>query len=164
MNELSQRGLLIPSASPQGRSWFQLAAALVLLILGAAVGYVIGTGNEQQAPTEPHNPLYVLLLHETPNPGENTEELVREYGQWAGGLATGGRFVAGEKLRETGRILTRLNGELGIREEIRTNGTSILGGYFIIEARDYDEAVRIASECPHLKYGGTIELREIEPT
>ncbi len=164
MNELSRRGLLTSSTSLRSRSWFQLAAALVLLILGGVSGYGIGTGTEEQVSPKPQNPLYVLLLYESPNPSENTAELVREYGQWAGGLATGGRFVAGEKLRETGRILTRSNGELGIREGIRTNGSSILGGYFIIEAGDYDEAVKIASECPHLKYGGTIELREVEPT
>jgi hypothetical protein len=164
MNELAERGLLTPSTSPRKRQLFQLAAALALLILGGITGYVLGTGREQPVEPKPQNPLFVLLLHETPNPGENTAELVREYGQWAHGLSTGGRFVTGEKLRETGRILTRSNGQLGISEGIRMNETSTLGGYFIIEARDYDEAVRIASECPHLKYGGTIELREIEPT
>lgn len=164
MNELSERGLLTPSASPRKRQLFQLAAALVLLILGGAVGYVIKTGNDQQASLKPQNPLYVLLLHETPNRDENTAELVREYGQWAQGLFTGGRFVTGEKLRETGRVLTKSDGKIVISEAMRTNESSILGGYFIIEAQDYDEAVRIASDCPHLKYGGTIELREIEPT
>ena len=38
-----------------------------------------------------------------------------------------------------------------------------VGGLFIIEARDYPEAVRLASDCPHLEFG-TIEIREIEPT
>ncbi|MEX1276930.1 MAG: YciI family protein [Bacteroidota bacterium] len=164
MNELTRRGLLTTSASLRGRSWFQLAAALLLLILGGVSGYGIGTRTEEQVLPKPQNPRYVLLLFESPNPSENTAELVREYGQWAQGLYTGGRFVSGEKLRETGRILTRSDGETGISEGIRTTGSSILGGYFIIEAKDYDEAIKVASECPHLKYGGTIELREIEPT
>ena len=164
MNELAERGLLTPSTSPRKRQLFQLAAALVLLILGGITGYVLGTGREQPVEPKPQNPLFVLLLHETPNPTENTAELVSEYGQWARGLYTGGRFVTGEKLRETGRVLTKSNGQIAVAEGVRTNETSILGGYFIIEAKDYDDAVRIASECPHLKYGGTIELREIEPT
>lgn len=164
MNELAERGLLTPSGSPRKRQLFQLAAALALLILGGISGYVLGTGREQPVEPKHQNPLFVLLLHETPNPAENMAELVSEYGQWARGLYSGGRFVTGEKLRETGRVLTNSNGQIAISEGVRTNGTSMLGGYFIIEAKDYDDAVRIASECPHLKYGGTIELREIEPT
>ena len=38
-----------------------------------------------------------------------------------------------------------------------------LGGYFVIEAKDYTEATTIAGDCPHLALGGRIELREIDP-
>jgi hypothetical protein len=38
----------------------------------------------------------------------------------------------------------------------------IIGGYFAIQAEDYDEAVSLAGECPHLDYGGLIELREVD--
>jgi hypothetical protein len=37
----------------------------------------------------------------------------------------------------------------------------VIGGYFVIQAADYAEAVRLSTECPHLRYGGRIELREI---
>jgi len=40
----------------------------------------------------------------------------------------------------------------------------VIGGYFAVSADSYDDAVKLAAECPHLKYGGRIELREIEPT
>jgi hypothetical protein len=39
-----------------------------------------------------------------------------------------------------------------------------LGGYFIVEAKDWDAAMEIARSCPHLAHGGTIEVREIEKT
>ncbi len=35
-------------------------------------------------------------------------------------------------------------------------------GYFVIRARDYAEATSIAMTAPHLRYGGSIELRRIE--
>ena len=38
----------------------------------------------------------------------------------------------------------------------------IIGGLFVVDARDYDEAVSVAKGCPHLDFG-TIEVREIEP-
>jgi hypothetical protein len=34
-------------------------------------------------------------------------------------------------------------------------------GYFVISARDADEARRIAATCPHLRHGGRIVLRRV---
>ncbi|MAG58508.1 MAG: hypothetical protein CMJ83_19645 [Planctomycetes bacterium] len=42
-------------------------------------------------------------------------------------------------------------------------GASI-GGYFVLRARDYDEALQLVGDCPHLAEGGWIELRRIEGT
>src|SRR3954468_950594 len=36
----------------------------------------------------------------------------------------------------------------------------VLGGYYIIEAASYDDAVQIAMDHPHLEYGGTLEIRK----
>jgi hypothetical protein len=35
----------------------------------------------------------------------------------------------------------------------------VLGGFYAIEAANYEEAVKIAATHPHLEYGGTIEVR-----
>jgi hypothetical protein len=37
----------------------------------------------------------------------------------------------------------------------------VLGGYYTIEAANYDEAVTRALDHPHLLYGGTIEVRQL---
>jgi hypothetical protein len=37
----------------------------------------------------------------------------------------------------------------------------ILGGYYTIEAPDYDAAVKLTETHPHLAYGGSIELRKV---
>ena len=37
----------------------------------------------------------------------------------------------------------------------------ILGGFYLIEAADYDEAVARSLDHPHLEYGGTVEVRKI---
>ena len=37
----------------------------------------------------------------------------------------------------------------------------MLGGYYTIEAANYDEAVKLALEHPHLEYGGTVEVRQV---
>ena len=38
----------------------------------------------------------------------------------------------------------------------------VIGGYFAIEAAGYDEAVQLLEDHPHLSYGGTVEVREID--
>jgi hypothetical protein len=38
----------------------------------------------------------------------------------------------------------------------------VLGGYYLIEAASYDEAVRLSLDHPHLQYDGTIEVRRVE--
>jgi hypothetical protein len=37
-----------------------------------------------------------------------------------------------------------------------------LGGFFIIAARDPEQAREIASTCPHLRHGGWIVIRQID--
>ena len=39
----------------------------------------------------------------------------------------------------------------------------VIGGVFIVEAKNYDEVVELSKDCPHLDFG-TIEIREVEPT
>jgi hypothetical protein len=38
----------------------------------------------------------------------------------------------------------------------------VLGGYYIVQAENYDKAVEIARDCPQFEFGGSIEVREIE--
>jgi hypothetical protein len=38
----------------------------------------------------------------------------------------------------------------------------VLAGYFVLEAEDLEEAERLAATCPHVAYGGAIEVRLIE--
>ena len=55
------------------------------------------------------------------------------------------------------------NGQVRVVDGPYAEAKEVVGGYFLIEAADYDEAVEISKGCPHLKYGGRIELRQIDP-
>jgi hypothetical protein len=39
----------------------------------------------------------------------------------------------------------------------------VLGGYYLIEAASYDQALERSRDCPHLEFGGTIVLRQVDP-
>lgn len=42
-----------------------------------------------------------------------------------------------------------------------TETKDVVGGYSLIEAGDFDEAVRIASGCPVVEHGGSVEVRPV---
>ncbi len=41
--------------------------------------------------------------------------------------------------------------------------STVLGGYVVIKADGYDEAIGLAQGCPGLRYGGGIEVGETVP-
>lgn len=115
-------------------------------------------------------PNYLVILHEEPMDysqlsAEQIEGIIAEYVAWRHKIEAEGKYVGGEKLKdEGGKHLSGTDGHLRVTDGPYTETKEVIGGYFVISAADYDEAVETASGCPHLKYGGRIELREIEPT
>lgn len=115
-------------------------------------------------------PNFMLLLHEQPADfsqfsAEEIEAVIGEYIAWRHQIEAAGHYVGGEKLSDEGGRHLSMNGD-GIRvtDGPYTEAKEVIGGYFTISAADYDEAVKVASDCPHLKYGGRIELRRVEAT
>ena len=114
-------------------------------------------------------PQYVLLLRESatvsPNisPGE-MEAIIKRYKAWSAGVAAKGLMRGGNKLQDgTGRSVTANAGKLSVTDGPYAESKEVVAGYFLIEAADYDDAVRLSADCPHLDFG-TIEIREVEPT
>ncbi len=112
---------------------------------------------------------FMLLLHERPTDfaGISPEEIQRvigEYSDWRTKLQEEGKLAGGLKLKdEGGRELSLSNGRVRVVDGPYTEAKEVFGGYFLIEAADYDEAVEITKGCPHLKYGSRVELREVDP-
>jgi hypothetical protein len=155
LERLRERGLLAQGGRPR-RFWlFAAAAGLALFCAGLLVGQRrAGPGS---LPAGGELPRFVLFLYDAPSEvsltGTQMEERVSEYRNWAVSLRGQGAEIRGEKLGpESRRLGAPAPGDLP------------LGGYFIVSAKDWDAAMEIARTCPHLKHGGTIEVREIEKT
>jgi hypothetical protein len=137
---------LIRGTRPRRAARLAVAAAAAVVLLVA--GYGLGVWHWQPpAATAPSGPRFVLLLHETASTrssGVPEQVLVEEYRNWARGVHAGGRAISGEKLKD-------VEGET-------------LSGFFIVEAPTVEAARAIADSCPHVRYGGRIEVREIDPT
>lgn len=110
-------------------------------------------------------PQFMLLLYEEAADysdigAEEMQRIIEKYAAWSAGLAEQGRMRGGEKLRDgSGRVIHRGGAE--VTDGPYSETKEVIGGYFAIEAADYDEAVALARECPHRDFG-TIEVREVE--
>ena len=165
VRSLRDEGLL-GARRPALRPWMRVAASLALLAVGFASGAwwmrpTLPRETRTQARSEPR---FLLLLHESAlteaGAPERQAALIEEYKAWARHGVKSGFLLDGEKLKEARVVLA----EPESRGETWALGRgSIIGGYFVIRAADIQDALRLARTCPHLRHGGQIEVREIDP-
>ena len=63
---------------------------------------------------------------------------------------------------DPGKVLRSVGGKPRTTDGPYSETKEVLGGYWVIEAGDYDDAVKLVSDSPHLTFGGSFELRRIE--
>lgn len=111
---------------------------------------------------------YMLMLLDNPSDyaamtPQQMQNLVKEYGQWAGQMGKEGKLVGGEKLAdEGGKVITGKGSKAVVTDGPFAETKEVLGGFFIINAASYDEAVAIARSSPHAKYGCATHVRRID--
>ncbi len=94
-----------------------------------------------------------------PSPAQMKEALP-PYQEWIAGMATSEKLVSAPKRWDlNGRVIT----DNGIKEGPYAEQKESLGGLILIKAKDYDEAVAIAKECPIIQYGAIVEVRMAIP-
>lgn len=94
------------------------------------------------------------------------DDVMRDYGQWVEAAVRSGRHVLSNKLVDPSEAKT-LRMQAG--KSIVTDGPFAetkeqLGGFHLLECRDLDEALELARAVPTLRVGGTIEVRQVEPS
>ncbi len=113
-------------------------------------------------------PDFMLLLHQSldrppARSAEDAQAVTGEYLGWGERMGREGRLKGGQKLtNDAGRVMRAQSGRVSVTDGPYAESREVIGGYFTIAARDYDEACRLAETCPHLKYGGRIEVRQID--
>jgi hypothetical protein len=113
-------------------------------------------------------PNFLLLLHQTPTTFRNLspeeiQKILGSYIAWRENLVKRNKMRAGEKLTDDGgRQLRTQGGKVSVTDGPFSESQEILGGFFMIEAADYAEAVEIARTCPHLGDGKWIEVRQVD--
>ncbi len=113
---------------------------------------------------------YILMLHHDPKvfqgddmSPQRLQEIFNKYKAWRERMTAAGRVAGGNKLESaTGRVMRAEDGgKVHITDGPYIESKEIIGGFFVLKADSYEEAVELSGDCPHLEYG-TIEVRKIE--
>ena len=108
-------------------------------------------------------PFFMLLLHHEAAgwPRLSPEEMhvaLERYTSWR----TKPFVVDSKRLTvDASRVIRTKDGQPLVTDGPYSETKEVLGGYFTIEAADWDEAVARALEHPHVDYGGTVEIRQV---
>ena len=93
---------------------------------------------------------------------EEMQKTIEKYRDWSDRLAQSGKMLGGEKLRAAeGRVVRKPGPDLVVTDGPYVESKEFLGGFWIVEAKDYDEMLQILSDSPHLGQG-SLEVRQIE--
>ena len=98
-------------------------------------------------------------------PKEEEAKILGEYGAFTESIAKSGHYKAGEALEPTSTATTvRVrDGKTTTTDGPFAETREQLGGFYLIEAKDLDEAAAIAARVPGAR-DGSIEVRPIMPT
>jgi len=111
---------------------------------------------------------YLLLLYDNPANWKNfspadMQKAIEKYMAWRAKLQNQGILRGGQKLADdVGKVLRSGNPAVRVTDGPYSETKEVLGGYFLLEAPDYPTAVKASRDCPHLEYGGTIEVRQVD--
>lgn len=107
---------------------------------------------------------YLLLLHATEGWKElgrdELEKYVAQNHAWLEQLMASGKVKAGQALARSGAIVSGKNGR-NVTDGPFAESKEVVGGYLLLNAETFEEAVAIAKTFPNLALGGKVEVRPL---
>lgn len=100
-----------------------------------------------------------LRAHTTP---AQQEDVHQQYMTYTQDIAASGHLVGGEALvtSDQARTVTTRNGRQSTTDGPYAETKEQLGGYYLVEARDLNEAIQLATRIPGAQFG-SIEVRPV---
>lgn len=105
---------------------------------------------------------FMLIFHGGMPTDRSPEEMQANMGKWMAWidqLAKDNKYVAGEPLLPGGKLIK--GSATNVTDGPYTEGKEIVGGFFIVNAADYNEAVALCAGYPDYATGGTIQVRQV---
>jgi len=100
-----------------------------------------------------------LLTKEAQPSPEQMQEYMKQYHHWISGIVEEGKFAGGKGLSTEGKVL-KPNSVVTDGPYAETKES--LAGFIVIRAENFDDAMRLAAQCPILNGdGNSVEVRKI---
>ncbi|MEI9807821.1 MAG: YciI family protein [Bacteroidota bacterium] len=78
---------------------------------------------------------------------------------WIEKLSKAGQYASGEPLLPGGKLIT--GKKKTVTDGPYTEGKELVGGYFIVNAADINEAVKLCDDYPDYDNGGSVQVRQV---
>ncbi len=91
---------------------------------------------------------------------EEIQKMVGQWYAWFERLTQQGKCKAGHPLEREGKIVSSRTGRT-VSDGPFAESKEAIGGYFLLQVDNIDEAVEIAKQCPGLDYGIDVEVRPV---
>jgi hypothetical protein len=91
---------------------------------------------------------------------EELQNVMSQWTAWFDRLIEQGKIKSAHPLMEEGKIVAWKKGQT-VADGPFAESKEAIGGYFLLQMTEFDEALEIAKECPALKYGMTVEVRPV---
>ena len=112
---------------------------------------------------------YLLLIYSNEAqigamPPAELKKMTDDYMEFTKSIVQAGQFKAGDRLKpaSTASTVRVRNGKAAITDGPFAETREQLGGYYLIEAKNLDEATAIAARIPGARFG-SIEVRPVWP-
>jgi hypothetical protein len=110
---------------------------------------------------------YLCLIYDEESiiegmPKDESDAFMGEYFAFTEGIRESGQYIAGEALHpvSTATTVRIRNGKLSTTDGPFAETKEQLGGFYLIEAHDLNEAIQVAAKIPSARYG-SIEVRPV---
>jgi hypothetical protein len=114
---------------------------------------------------------YMLMIYDNEKQFTTLSEaerstFMKEYGEFTQRIVKDGQFRAGGQLQpsSTATTVREKNGKPLTIDGPFIEAKEQLGGYYLVECKDLDEAIAIAKRIPTVRSGGSVEVRPLVPT
>lgn len=105
---------------------------------------------------------FMLIFHGGMSRDVSPEQMQAQMGKWMAWiekLSKSGQYLAGEPLLPGGKLIT--GKKKTVTDGPYTEGKELVGGFFLIQAKDINEAVRICDDYPGYEYDGSVQVRQV---
>ena len=98
-------------------------------------------------------------------PKADQDKWLAEYGAFSEGIKRSGHYVGSERLEpaSAATVVRQRNGKVSVTDGPFVETKETLGGFFMLTARDLNEAIQLASKIPGARHG-SVEVRPVMET